>query len=115
MPDERAQSAGLGNIMIRSKANQLTFMISFLCVMGCFLSGCRIFAGEVACRADRDCPWDVLSFCTSYDGGLGVCTNDEEYRGEYEESESTDGGDLDAGQQSANGEGGAPFDASDAE
>ena len=57
-----------------------------------FMGGCRLFSGEVACRLDRDCPADVMAFCTSYDGGLGVCTSDEEYRGNYIQSDPDDAG-----------------------
>ncbi len=85
-----------------------------LCGFLLFMGGCRIFTGEVACRADRDCPWDVLSFCTSYDGGLGVCTNDEEYQGDYLAEDAGTGDDLDAGQQIAAEDAGELLDANDA-
>lgn len=67
--------------------------ICFAILMTVFsLTGCRIFSGEVACRLDRDCPADVMAFCTSYDGGLGVCTSDEAYRGNYIQAEANDAG-----------------------
>ena len=48
-------------------------------------SGCTILTGEgVACRQDRDCPDDVLPFCDSEDGGVGVCTTDDAFEGDFD-------------------------------
>lgn len=61
--------------------------------------GCRLFTREVACERDRDCPKDAgLDYCTSWDGGLGTCVDDEEFRGDFPPDEDEpDAGAVDAG------------------
>lgn len=65
------------------------------------LAGCRLLSREVACRRDRDCPKDAgMNYCTAVDDDAGVCTDDEDARGEGRPPDAgttSDGGALDAG------------------
>lgn len=58
-------------------------------------SSCRLVSGEILCRRDRDCPDDLPDagelFCTSWDAGIGTCTTDDAYDGDFI-VELTDGG-----------------------
>jgi hypothetical protein len=57
--------------------NTLCFLI-----FGITASACRFITADVACRFDIDCPPDDLPFCTSDDGGVGNCTDDESFKGD---------------------------------
>ena len=50
-------------------------------------SACRLVSQEILCRRDRDCPDDLPDagelFCTSWDAGIGRCTTNEEYEGDF--------------------------------
>ncbi len=57
----------------------MTAMIALLMTV----SACRFCQDDVSCEYDRDCIPDVLPYCTTTDGGVGVCTDDERYEGDY--------------------------------
>lgn len=69
----------------RSSSRTLSPSSALVVVTGLLLSlaGCRMLSREVACRRDRDCPKDAgMNYCTAVDDDAGVCTDDEDARGE---------------------------------
>jgi len=63
---------------------RITLISVALLLAGFALAGCNLLSGTVACNLDRDCPQDAgISFCTSWDAGLGECVGDEAYRGDF--------------------------------
>lgn len=68
-------------------------------------TACRLVSREVACRRDRDCPLDAgMSYCTSWDADAGLCTDDEDFRGDFPEEDAGEEIVVDAG----SGDAGSP-------
>jgi len=91
--------------MRRSHKNRSPIVVLVVLLAGgvlvASLSSCRLLSREVACRRDRDCPKDAgMNYCTAVDDDAGVCTDDEDARGEGRPPDAgatADGGALDAG------------------
>jgi hypothetical protein len=86
-------------VSTRVKQNRLQFA-AFAVVVTVMMtsSACRLVSREVACRRDRDCPLDAgMSYCTSWDADAGLCTDDEDFRGDFPEEDAGDLPDIDAG------------------
>jgi hypothetical protein len=77
------------------------------------VASCRLLSGEILCRRDRDCPDDLPDagelYCTSWDAGIGTCTTDDEFDGDFIVDLGDGGIDVPVFPDGGSPDGGAPM------